>query len=331
MRILIIRMSSLGDIILTQPIAEELRRMFPEAEICLVTKPQWAELIRLFGLDIRVMPLETSIRWYLRILGTRWDYVLDLQSKLASWLIRLLVRGRKAVYNNQRTLRLRIASGKERQKALSVIDMYYSALRKLFKGKFEDRKAYLTPRLVVSDKDRQAYGYLRAVPDKKLVALFIGAAHVTKIYPLEQWREFIRLSRNEYNLVLAGGNDDVFIGRQLASEFPGIVDLCGKLDLRQLADFIARCDAVISGDSGPMHMAAALGRPQIAIYGGTHPRLGFPPFNSKAKILCADLDCQPCSLHGLERCPQKHFNCMRSITPEMLYNTLNDLLAEQDL
>jgi heptosyltransferase II len=328
MRILIIRLSSLGDIILTQPIAEEMRRMFPEAEICFITKPQWAEVVRLFGLDIHVMPLQKSIMWYLRLSGSKWDYVIDLQSKLASWLIRFSVSGRKAVYNNQRTLRLRIASGKEKQKALSVINMYYSALRKLFPGKFIDNTLYLMPRLKVSDDEKQTYGYLRTDPGKKLVALFIGAAHQTKIYPLEQWREFIHLSCNEYNLVLAGSSEDVHLGRQLASELPGVVDLCGKLDIRQLASFIFSCDAVISGDSGPMHLAAALGKHQIAVYGGTHPRLGFSPFNSKAKILSADLDCQPCSLHGLERCPQKHFNCMRSITPGMLHNTLNVLLAE---
>jgi heptosyltransferase-2 len=88
---------------------------------------------------------------------------------------------------------------------------------------------------------------------------------------------------------------------------------------------IKQASVVVTNDSGPMHIAAALAKPQIALFGATTPQLGFAPLNEKAIVLCQNLPCQPCSLHGQETCPKRHFACMLSIKPEAIIAALNTL------
>ena len=329
MRILVIRLSSLGDIVLTQPVLAELRELFPDAEIRYVCKPRWAELVRLFGVNAQIVPYQKNLKWHLRMLGQRWDLVLDLHSKFASWLLRSIVHGRKAVYGKQRRIRLRIVRGDRSLAADHTVKMYHSALRKLFPDKFSEQNGFRYPRLYINGADFPQPDGQKAATGRQRVGLFLGAAHGTKIYPLDYWREFIRANRLRYDFFLLGDARDAAISSALIREFPEVKDLCAKLELTALVEFIAGCDAIISGDSGPMHLAAALGKPQLAIFGGTHPRLGFAPLNPQAKVLCADLDCQPCSLHGLDKCPRGHFDCMRSIKPEQLSAALDGMLSGQ--
>ena len=105
-----------------------------------------------------------------------------------------------------------------------------------------------------------------------------------------------------------------------------ITNICGELDLQQLVTAIDKMDVIISNDSGPMHIAAALEKPQITIFGATHPKLGFAPLNKNAVILSTDLECQPCSLHGSKACPLDHFNCMKQISVVDISKILKNML-----
>jgi heptosyltransferase II len=87
-------------------------------------------------------------------------------------------------------------------------------------------------------------------------------------------------------------------------------------------------DLVISNDSGPMHIAAALQKNQIALFGATHPILGFSPMNNNATVICKNISCQPCSLHGSERCPKGHFDCMNKIKPIEIAEESQKILSE---
>lgn len=101
------------------------------------------------------------------------------------------------------------------------------------------------------------------------------------------------------------------------------------LGLAELIRVIGACDLVLSNDSGPMHLAAALGKKQVALFGATHPRLGFSPMNDNAVVLCRDLDCQPCSLHGGHACPKGHFGCMTGIPAEKILGLIDQMLGDQ--
>ena len=104
------------------------------------------------------------------------------------------------------------------------------------------------------------------------------------------------------------------------------LNLCDEFSTGKLIAFMDKLDLIISNDSGPMHIAAALRKPQIAIFGSTSTKLGFKPLNKKAIVLETDLNCQPCSLHGRKKCPRTHFNCMRNINPQQLANGICELV-----
>ncbi|HOD60467.1 MAG TPA: glycosyltransferase family 9 protein [Candidatus Syntrophosphaera sp.] len=327
MRILVIRLSSIGDIILTQSVVADLRDLFPEAEIYFLCKPEYQALPELFGLDLKIIPYSRSFSWHIGLLKQSFDLVIDLHNKFSTWMIRHLVRShKKAVYHKQHKLRRRIVKGDHSISIESTVRLYYSALETLFPDKFNStspiRYPVLYPELITSKMEITS----RIYPERKLVALFPGAAHNTKIWQIENWEKLIEDCHNEYEFRIYGNQSDYELTRNLGADYNDIKNLCGKLNLQQLTAELNVCDAIISGDTGPMHLAAALNKPQIAIFGGTHPRLGFAPLNDKAIILSADLECQPCSLHGKKKCPKGTFECMKLITPEMVETKLKELL-----
>lgn len=327
MRILVIRLSSIGDIILTQSVVADLRDLFPEAEIYFLCKPEYQALPELFGLDSKIIPYSRSFSWHIGLLKQSFDLVIDLHNKFSTWMIRHLVRShKKAVYHKQHKLRRRIVKGDHSISIESTVRLYYSALVKLFPNEFSltfpIRYPVLYPELITSKMEITP----RIYPERKLVALFPGAAHNTKIWQIENWEKLIEDCHNEYEFRIYGNQSDYELTRNLGADYNDIKNLCGKLNLQQLTAELNVCDAIISGDTGPMHLAAALNKPQIAIFGGTHPRLGFAPLNDKAIILSADLECQPCSLHGKKKCPKGTFECMKLITPEMVETKLKELL-----
>ncbi len=318
MKIIIIRLSSLGDIILTQPVCASLQSRFPGCEIHFVCKPEYVELPLLFDLPVKVVPYRKSLGFHLDLLKFRYDLALDLHGKFASLLILLFCRSyRKAVYSKQRGLRKAIVAGKTNQAIDSTVSLYFSALEKLG---WQDIWAY--PRFrKPKDKSEE--------PDSKSlqVACFPGATYFTKRWPVEYWIQLIN-SFPQVSFTLIGGNSELELCQIIAAK---CVDNCrvnaGKLSLTELYDQLHEFDLIISGDTGPMHLAATSGKAQIAIFGGTHPSLGFRPLNDRAVVLSADLSCQPCSLHGLAECPQGHFNCMKSLKPELVIETISSILT----
>lgn len=326
MRILVIRLSSLGDIVLTQPILAELRNSYPEAEIVFLTKREFAPLPDMFGLDLRTAIYDKRLLWHLKLASESFDLVIDLHAKTSSWLVKTLVKGQqKASYDKQRRIRSSIVKGNRTLSVESTIRLYQSALDKIFPDAGRESSPLPFPRLELSNAKMVDLDLPQRDLEKKLAGVFVGAAHATKAYPAEQWTDLIRMAQETHEFWLLGSVAEQALADNVCDGIPGVYNLCGRFNIPSLARVIDRCDAIISGDTGPMHMGAALGRPQVVIYGGTHPRLGFRPLNSKAKILCADLDCQPCSLHGSERCPLGHLDCMRQIKPQQVYEALLNL------
>lgn len=320
MKILVLRLSSLGDVMLTQPVVAELKDRYPGAVIHYLCKPEYAELVRLFGNVAEVLPYRKSLLWHLGLLSRSYDLVIDLHAKFSTWLLRNLVRAKqKVVYDKQRALRQKIVRKGKGLAIESTLRLYYSALDKLFPESGYTNRPLRQPVLQLNNLRIKHLSLPPVHPGKRIAAIFAGAAHPTKIYPLQQWVELIRLKQDRYQFWLLGSLADRDLSETIASQFEqGVYNFCGAYGLAELVLVLSRCDLVISGDSGPMHLAAALGLKQIAIFGATHPRLGFAPLNEKAVVLSADLECQPCSLHGSKRCLLGHFNCMKRLTPELI-------------
>jgi heptosyltransferase-2 len=324
MKILILRLSSLGDIILTQPITAELRERYPDAEIHYLCKPVFADLLSMFGTGLFPLAYQKSLSWHFMQSKARYDLVIDLHAKFSTWLLRLFVRSRRVVvYDKKRLLRERIVKKKTTESLESTLRLYYSALDRLFPGQGYQVKPLRHPSLKPLPNVVHAGSLPVPEPGRKTIGIFPEAAHPTKIYPEEQWIRLIGARLDTCRFWILGSPAEKTLASRIAGKFSaGVIDLCGRFDLIQLAHVIQACDLVVSGDSGPMHLAAALGARQIAIFGATHPRLGFAPLNGKAVVLAAGLPCQPCSLHGSKTCPLGHFNCMKRITAEQIANYL---------
>lgn len=310
MKILVLRLSSLGDIVLTQPICAWLRERYPEARIDFMVKEQYLELVPLMGCALNPLSYQKSLKAHLNLKKERYDLVLDLHAKLSTWLIRTAAQGKKtAVYNKERSRRQKIVKGNRQLAISSTVILYKSALDKIF-----DQVSLHSPRLYPpADTDLPA---LEAAPSKRIL-IFPGAMHYTKRYPSTYYKQLIDMSPKPWRYIILGSPGEAALCAEIARGNQG-QNMAGKLSFTQILALMQSADWVLSSDSGPMHLAAALQRPQIAIFGATHPCLGFAPLNPFAWILAADISCQPCSLHGSKNCPQQHFKCMHSIKAKQL-------------
>ncbi len=359
MKILIIRLSSLGDIVLTQPVTALIRSHYPQAEIHYLTKPSFVELVSAFGTCDQILSYEKSLSFHRYLRSEYYDVCLDLHAKFSTVLLSMICRSHHKIRYDKMHFKRKLMLGrtgfisyfKRFIKPIdSVLYLYTKALVKMGIDINDPPLPLLLPSNQLNDLQTQAETQVDlSNPDNlkkvlandfslnsdeystsRLIALFPGAAHQTKIYPAKYWIDLIMNSPPEFRFLLLGSQKEEYLARAIQSE-TGLRTLnrCGHYSLTELISVMNSCDLVLSGDTGPMHIAAALGLPQIAIFGSTHPKLGFRPLNKKAVVLCRDLPCQPCSLHGFDTCPLGHFKCMLEIDPKSVLQSMQSLLAGQ--
>lgn len=303
MKILIIRLSSIGDIILTQPVVAAIRKQYPEATIDYITKAAFATLVEKFGCVDNIIAWEESLVLLLKLNKQKYDLCIDLHNKLNTFLIRLFTNAKRSViYDKKHNLRRKIVAHKTTENISSTLDLYYTVLDKLGISYSPEY-----PKLILD--------YDSTSDSKNIkIGIFPGAMHKTKQYPPAKLIELISMMPDHWQVHLFGSKSEIDLCMQVESGSAKIrKNHCGKLNLDQLCYSITDMDFIISNDSGPMHIAAALHKPQLAFFGATDPVLGFVPMNEDALVISKVLNCKPCSLHGSSKCPKGHFNCMLSI------------------
>ncbi|MDP8269620.1 MAG: lipopolysaccharide heptosyltransferase II [Candidatus Tenebribacter davisii] len=329
MKILFIRLSSLGDIVLTQSAVQAVHSKYPDAKIHYLTKSVFAPIVEMFNCVDEIHYWEKKYSLLKDIRKIKFDVAIDLHAKFNTFIIKSFINAKRNItYNKKHLLRRQIVNRKTDKVISSTVSLYFNALKKIgIDSKIAEPKLFTTKSIKMPEK-------FQISKHVKNIGLFPGALHKTKQYPIEQLAEFINSVPDAWNcrFIIFGSEAELDLADKLDSLTKSIIlDLCGKLTLQQLVTAIDKMDVLITNDSGPMHIAAALKKPQIAIFGATHPKLGFAPMNRKAIVLSADLSCQPCTLHGGEKCPKKHFKCMRSISSEQIINSLNSIIAENTL
>jgi heptosyltransferase-2 len=309
----------MGDIILTQPVVATLRKLYPEASIDFITKPQYSELVKLIKEVNHVIEWKNVVSSKNEIQAKKYDIVIDLHKKGTSFIIKKLCRARKIVaYNKKHLLRWAIINKWTNKSIFSTLDLYYSALKKL-----SIAPCYDMPKL-------QLHVPVSLIPGKFLkIAVFPGATHPTKRLPLEKWIALCNRIAEQWQveIFINGSLDEKKISNELFEQIQTKMkkNLCGTQSISELAFFLADMDLVISNDSGPMHLAAALEKPQIAFFGSTATSLGFRPLNEKSLVFQTLFPCQPCALHGRRKCPLKHFKCMNNIDINIVFDELKKL------
>lgn len=331
--VLVLRFSSAGDIVLTWPAMEALRKAWPDTKILYAVNEGFADLVRPNPNIDEVVVLrkgERSWGFAKRLRALKADVVLDIHGKMGTRALRLLVpTPRKHVAWNKRpwidNVTVRMLRLKTYRSAMPISDKYHKAVEDLV-GR-ELPRGNLTHHLAPEDRAR-AVEAMRAAgldPEKPVVGMSPGAKWETKRWPAERFTELARRAKAAgYQVLITGSNSEAHLGKQIVDAVPGVADLCGKISLGTLGGVIARCQAFIANDSGPMHMARALNVPTLTFFGSTDP--GQFEFQGH-HAMYAGLDCAPCSFYGLTKCPLGHFRCMLDLDVERAWSALSPLVA----
>ena len=331
-RIAVLRLSSLGDVVLTLPAVHALKRAWPAAELHYWVKEEFADVVRFDPAIAHVRALERDARRLEDLVSMSAeledsDLILDLHASVRT---RVLAFRQKATVLRVRTRRLErerwVHARWSRPAPLPhATERYAEALAPL--GIAPDT----APRVHTSESAERWAAAEAARMDvapraltPSIVALCPGARHATKRWPEERWCALdARLEREgRPRWVLSTPAEQRALPR-LANQVAASGSARWYCEpLERVAALLGACAAAVTHDSGLMHLAAARGRRVVALFGSTSPALGFAPVGEGHAVLCRELSCQPCTLHGRERCPRGHFRCMTTIEPDQVGDAL---------
>ena len=335
--VLAVRFSAIGDILLTTPLLRAIRARHPGARIAVLTKEQYAPLLSHnphVSEVLTVAPGEGVRAVGERVRGVRYSHLLDLHGNLRSHALRRLAPGRWRSYRKRRLERAVLIATKRDLYGpdVPVAERYFEAARDL-----DVRPDGGPPDFFLSEEaDRHAAERLERAGldgERPIVAMAPGAAHATKRWPQEHWVELVRRIRaTGADAALLGGPGDAEVAQRivdLAGTDGGsrVVSLAGTLGLQDTGAVIRRAEALVSGDTGVMHMATGVGTPVVALFGPTVRQFGFSPYRASSLVLELNLPCRPCSAHGTSRCPLGHHRCLREVLPDQVHTALARTLA----
>ena len=327
-RIAVLRLSSLGDVILTLPTVHALHRAFPAARIDYWTKEEYADVVRFDPAVAHVRRLERDAMRPEDLLSMSaeledCDLIVDLHGSARTRLLTFRQRAPLLRAASHRLLRSRWVHARwtRPRPAPHALLRYAQALAPLA------IPAEGAPQVTAGEEaERWASEWLAAWrPSGAPVALCPGAKHATKRWPEAHWVALDEaLARRGTPRAYFSLEVERKAMPALAARIGGdaAASWCTE-PLPRMAALLSRCRAAVACDSGLMHLAAGCGLPVAAIFGSTSPALGFAPAGEGHEVLCRNEPCQPCTIHGRERCPLGHFRCMMELKPEQVLEALD--------
>lgn len=310
-KILIIRLSSLGDVILATPVIAALKKRRPETKIDFLVNGNFRDTI-LYNPNLNSVieySKEESFKKYQQIIReNNYDEIIDLQNNHRS---RKISKG-----FNGTVRRFRKPTFKK------FLLVWYKINRLTPIKKIPERYAETADVKLLNEKVQIHFkeNFNSESSKNHIIGFCPGSKHFTKTWPREYFVELGKILNNQdFSIYLFGGKEDREICRYLSDNIKNAEDHSNDDDLLGLAEKMKKCSLIICNDSGLMHTASALDIPLIAIFGSTVREFGFEPYNCRNLILENNsLSCRPCSHIGREKCPKSHFKCMREITPEFV-------------
>jgi ADP-heptose:LPS heptosyltransferase len=307
-KILVIRFSAMGDVILTSPVIRCIKQTYPDCVLHFVVKAKFAETVNDNPYIDRIHTFENHPREILaQLKAENFDFVADLQrNRKSSWLRRKLhaVSGTFPKLNFRKLLLTRLKI--DLLPKIHVVDRYFKAVEKL--GVHNDQKGldfFIRPAETIFNGNLPL--------NASYVVLVLGATYFTKRIPQLKLEEII--SNLEMPVVLLGGPAERSLSDELTKKFPQVKNMVGETTLAQAAVYIKNAQYVITSDTGLMHIAAAFRKRIIAVWGNTVPAFGMGPYmpqepGNAVSFEVKGLSCRPCSKLGYDHCPKKHFRCM---------------------
>ncbi len=311
-KFLIIRFSSIGDIILTTPVIRNLKTQVEGAEIHFLTKKTFLPVLEENPYISRIHLYDNNFTEIINELKTvDIDFIIDLHNNLRSSRIKLALNKVSFSFPKLNIEKWLIVNFKiNRLPDVHIVNRYMNTL-----SMFSIKNDNLGLDFFIKSEDEMDIKELPEDFRKGYIALVIGARHITKQLPDTRLIELIK--KVNYPVMLLGGKDDGVRGEAIALECGSVcLNYCGKLSIQQSASFVKQSKVVITHDTGLMHIASAFKKTILSIWGNTIPQFGMYPYlpGEESEIFeIKGLKCRPCSKIGFDKCPLKHFNCMNQI------------------
>jgi ADP-heptose:LPS heptosyltransferase len=311
MKLLVLRFSSIGDIVLTSPILRCVKEQVPGVELHFATKSAFADLVRYNPHVDRVHELSDDLGDLIsRLKAERFDAVIDLHHNVRTARIKRALGVAANSFPKLNIEKWLLVNFKhDRMPRIHIVDRYLSTVAYLgVKNDQRGLELHIPADRVVD------LSTLPVAHQAGYTALAIGAAHATKRLPQHRLIALAKLL--EGPIVLIGGPEDRTEASAIANAVGGrVFDATGKYDILGSASLIQQARSVIAHDSGAMHIACAFNKPVVSIWGNTVPLFGMGPYMpqhpERAQIAeVQGLPCRPCSKIGFDRCPKGHFRCM---------------------
>jgi len=329
----------LGDAVLTLPLLTALRNRYPDAEIHFFVRagvesifegqPEIAQ-VRPFAKRGKDKSLKAAVRLGREIGQEGFDLWISAHKSFRSALVaRATGIKRRIGYSSPWFNRFAYTDTVDRRFGeLEEIERLHQLLKPL---------GISTPapkaKLIISESARAAADdFWRDHCDTRpVLGLHPGSTWPTKCWPVEYFSEIINKASNSgAQVLLFAGPDEKEVADKVmagATDSSNVINLAGKLSLPQLAAYLGKLDAYLTNDSGPMHLAWSQDVPLVALFGPTVKKLGFFPRGDNSTVMEIPLDCRPCGLHGPHKCPKDHHNCMRNLTPDLVWEALRKKLG----
>ena len=335
LRILVIRLSAMGDVAMSAPVVGALRKCYPEAQIVVMTpsflQPFFRGIERIEFISPDFKRRHKGFRGLLRLsaeLG-KFDMVADLHDVIRTKMLRKVfcLRGAKVVH---------IDKGREEKKALVAFENKKLVQLKTTIERYREvflKLGFDIPPIAPPQRVKYAMSpetaQLAGAHDGKWIGIGPFAQHQGKIYPLDHMEQVIaKLStyENVRLFIFGGGPVEREYSERMEQTYPRVTSVIGRIKLGQEMELVSNLDMMVSMDSSSMHMASLVGVPAVSIWGATHPYAGFYGLGQDPRhAVQLDMACRPCSIYGNKPCVYGDYPCMKNIDPELVVKKVREV------
>lgn len=338
-KILVMRFSSLGDLVLITPLLKALRMGFPASEIHMACKEMYVEIFtenknidRLFIL--RKGGLKDFLKLHSKLRRERYTVIIDAHNVIRSNLLLHTLRARTKLQirkdQSRKTLLIeRKLNMYERIEPL--VTRYMELAGRLGIQRIEEPVTELfVPEPAFAKINEAIIG--AGFGGRRLVAIAPGASWETKRWPAGHFESLISgLSTLETGIILLGGSEETALNEGIAVRSSrALLNFTGRLSIIETAAALMKCSVLVTNDSAPLHIAEAVGTPVVALFGPTVEEFGYFPLLEESVALEVQLACRPCSRNGARPCPLGTKECLTAITPEMVIKEVRKILEIEE-
>jgi ADP-heptose:LPS heptosyltransferase len=323
MKLLIVRFSSIGDIVLTTPVIRCLKQQLDQVEIHYLTKQKFRTILSENPYIDQLHTIEKSTNEITsKLKSLDFDYIIDLHNNIRtrslSWKLGVKTY-RFPKLNIKKWLYVRFKINLLPN--IHIVDRYFDAVKSL-----SIKNDFLPCDFYIKEKDQVNINQNFKINAYSYVAFAVGAQFATKRLPNHKIREICK--KISLPIILLGGPEDAQNGKEIQLGLSHVTNACGTFTLSQSASIVEQAKTVITHDTGLMHIASAFEKHIVSIWGNTTPAIGMYPYMPRKKDFSLhevdNLSCRPCSKIGFKACPQKHFKCMENQDVETIVKSVMD-------